>query len=538
MKWPNGQLVGIFGVSLAQLSFYRPRGFMVERYEEPAALVAGETVHDFCFYYTLSRMRDRVIWASQEICLEPDFAHLLTKACMHLPSRQSHKGPALFSLSLNDGDLQKIASRVPIASVQARITFPRSWRDLLRHPRQLFESHTTGRPLVGLFHGTKIAGFVDTPKPLNFSRLSVEHRWISQLDIPDYAPPYHSILGQHYLGVPGIGTLNARTTRDGLAYTSPTNEFYGGGSVDEVLVRPSLNLLDATQIFQQLCREALIKSVPSDKGFYSNDLLSKFGNLEQAAAFFRNEGFKGVFDKYLDDSSPLQGVFDEGVYVQGRRYLDFSSVLKIIKSKSGAADVLNTLCMKQILIRGFIFQCQACRNADWYPVEAVSESFTCTRCRSVQSFHRGHWKSPEEPAWHYALNEVAFQAHKNNAWVNIMALDSLRRLSPKGFMFATEHDLFECESNERLMEVDMFCVWCGKVIIGEAKKNGNLGGSRKEQQLAANKYRVLADRINAYRVVFATAAQAWDKSAIESIETAFAGFWSAPNLFTASDLFT
>jgi hypothetical protein len=523
MKWPAGHLIGIFGVSLAQLSFYRSRSFIVDRFEEPAAIIAGDSVHDFCFYYTLSRMRDRVIWASNEICSEPDYANLLTSMSMHLPGPQGRNGPTFFSISLGESDLHIIADRILIKSVRKQIKFTRYWKELLRHPRQLFETHTTGRPLAGLFEGTKIAGFVDTPKPLNFSRLSVDHRWISHLDIPDYVPPYHSKLGKHFLGVPGIGTLNARTAKDGLAYTSPTNGFYGGGSVDEVLVRPTLDLMGATQMFQRLCLGASITAVPSDKGLYSDDLLRKFRTLEAAADFFKNQRFKALFDKYLDTRSPEPGVYDEGAFVQGRRYLDFCAVEKIIHNKEEAATVLNTLCTNQILIRGFVFQCQACRNADWYPIAEVSETFVCSRCRSTQAYHRTHWKRPEEPAWYYALGEVSFQAHKNNAWVNILALDCLRRSSSKPFMFATEHDLFEWLSKERMMEIDMCCVWCGKVVIGEAKKNGVLGDNRKEQQAAAAKYRALADRINAYRIVCATAAAEWDKSAIDCLDGAFVG---------------
>lgn len=54
-----------FHISMLQLGLYR--SFKYQGWQEPLIVVAGETFEDFCLYYCLSRLRDRVAWLMPSI---------------------------------------------------------------------------------------------------------------------------------------------------------------------------------------------------------------------------------------------------------------------------------------------------------------------------------------------------------------------------------------------------------------------------------------------------------------------------------------
>jgi hypothetical protein len=87
------------------------------------------------------------------------------------------------------------------------------------------------------------------------------------------------------------------------------------------------------------------------------------------------------------------------------------------------------------------------------------------------------------------------------------------------------------------MELDICCIPDGKLCIGEAKSNGTLASKGISAGTAAAKYRDLAVRLGATRVVFTTSTDAWDKPSEKAIDSAFGALphiqvstWAASDL--------
>src|SRR4029077_117460 len=98
----------------------------------------------------------------------------------------------------------------------------------------------------------------------------------------------------------------------------------GGEDIDRVLVRPQLRRPTAISVIKTLARSGGFKRCSiSDKGFYSQDTLNKFGSLQQFARFFRDSKKRQVLRKFLDSNENKPGVFDEGtrLSIDRRRYL-------------------------------------------------------------------------------------------------------------------------------------------------------------------------------------------------------------------------
>jgi hypothetical protein len=101
--------------------------------------------------------------------------------------------------------------------------------------------------------------------------------------------------------------------------------------VDVFLVKPRLKLLDAFEIFRILFRAAGIEMGYSDKGNYTRECIDRFGSLNALARELLEETRRRLFDKFKDNETPnKEGVFDQGVLIKDRRYLDLAAIRKVI----------------------------------------------------------------------------------------------------------------------------------------------------------------------------------------------------------------
>jgi hypothetical protein len=69
-----------------------------------------------------------------------------------------------------------------------------------------------------------------------------------------------------------------------------------------------------------------------------SETVGKLGGIESAGKVFRNSNLKALFQKFLDQTMPGKGAFDEGVPLKdGRRYLNFAAIVKL-RHSSGNRD--------------------------------------------------------------------------------------------------------------------------------------------------------------------------------------------------------
>ena len=516
-----------FQLSMLQLGLYRSVKYT--DWAEPMVLVAGTTVDDFCLYYCLSRLRERVAWILPSITQKalgssPAAAarhevSFISQLHHQKFSQQSQGGLAYTSYSLADGELDTIIAWLgsPLGPLQS-ISKAKDVRHLVRMPLVAVERDNFQRDIpIQLSDDSTISPF-STPKPKHFHTIHpYEHRYITQLSVAGEAPPRHFHLGNWIVIDQRLTTQQARVGKDGPAYFCP-NVAYFGGDIDTVLVKPNLRLPPLHKIVVELARTQGYECRPSDKGIYADEAIAKWGGLDKISGFLRDESRRSLLERFIDKSRSEAG---KGVYLTDdrRRYLDFPAVKNQVGRE--AVDLIDELVSKQILYRGFIFVCSYCRNSTWFSVGEITQEFTCKRCGRRQVYTKAHWKMPDEPAWFYKLDELVYQGYRQGMAVPLLALDHLRSNTSENFSFTTDREFWKVNAAKPEAEVDFFCVTDGVLTIGEAKKENRLGKSPSEENAEISKYKRMAVGLAARRLVFATLAEAWNTTTVERVTSAF-----------------
>jgi hypothetical protein len=498
------------------LSLYRSVRF--PSHQEPALVIMGDTLQDFCLSHCLSRMRGNTVWFPSSLLEESGYPTQLVQLVMHLHQTVESQSVALWSFSLSTQQLGAIAARLDSAGLRGYVTVGYEPGRALKYRRFLLARQSSPKPIAGQFVVNSLVGFIETPVPTGFSH-PTDHRWITDIEIRGYLPPRHPNLAPRMVGVRG-DTEDVRTTQQGWSYRCPHEGTYFGGELDEVLIRPTLRILEVPEILQQLGQTHRLRFSLSEKGALAQDSIAKFGSLGDAASFLRDGRHRLVLDKFLSCDKVPQGVFDDGVYVQGRRYLDLVVFERLLGSRAVAATLIDDLLQKHVLHRGLVFQCTSCRNADWYSISKVSDVFECSRCSKPQQYRRENWKHPEEPSWYYKLDEIVYQGYSQGMLAPILTNDYFRR-SSTSFQFASEQRVFEGDGTEPSMEIDVCAAVDGKLLIGEAKTGPSIADSAKDRRKVIEGYRQLAQRLGIHAVVFSTTANEWSAGALSDLEQCF-----------------
>jgi hypothetical protein len=516
-----------FQVSMLQLGLYRPTKYPA--WSEPMVLVAGNTVDDFCLYYCLSRLRERVTWVLPSITgkalgsppsaasrVEASFISQLHR---QRHSQQSQGGLAYASYSLTDPELEAVIARMssPLGPLQS-ITKAKEVKHLVRMPLVVTERDNFQRDIVVQMSGDLAISPFSTPKPKNFHFIDPrEHRYIAQLSVAGEAPPKHFRLGAWVFPDHRLTTKDVRVGSTGPAYFCP-GSIYFGGDIDTALVRPPLRLPPLHKILVELARKQGYDCRPSDKGIYADETIAKWGGLEEASRFLRFSHGKDFMDQFLDQSRSEPG---KGVYLRDdrRRYLDYSAISAHFGGAT--ANIIDELISKRVLYRGFVFSCAYCRNSTWFSVAEISQDFTCKRCNRKQTYTKIHWKKPDEPAWFYKLDELVYQGYRHGMAVSLLALNYLMAESSENFSFATDREFWKPDSQKAEAEADFFCVSDGVLTIGEAKKENRLGASTSEENAVVKKYKLLSEGLSVRRFVLATLSEDWNPATTERVLAAF-----------------
>lgn len=550
-----------FQISLTQVALYRSVG--AEYWKEPSVVIVGETLDDFAFYFCLSRLRPKVAWlplswvkkhesglarvrgTKEKLTPEESFMFHFGLALRDLAGHGRDNKMAFASLSLGQHEIQNATEALVDAQVLDRDEFRRRCEirnaaDVLPlHPYIAFEVENVAKPMALQFVDNDLPGWFETPKPRKFRKIDPgEFKWIAEISIKGHAVPRHPALGAHVIRDPRLGTLGVRAGRYGVAYYCPNMMVLYGVDVDTLLVKPKVFLPEAVGIFQSVAGASGHKCAPSQKGVFTQETTRKFGSLSALAEFLRNPSRRALLDKFLDTKRPGEGEHDEGVLLasDGRRYLDFASIRKVVGTNEDVLGLIDELVVKGVFHRGFIFKCRLCRNTDWFSVGEISDHFKCKRCGLDQIYTREHSLRDAEPAWYYKLDELVLRAHQNGFAVPTLALDYLRRQSKESFMFTPELEVFLGDATKPFIEMDICCIPDGVLTIGEAKKGKRLGNSPTDESRTIERYRIVADKFGVGRVVFATSEKSWSPETIKKIQEAFSNLPIAMTLISRAEL--
>jgi hypothetical protein len=522
----NASLATLFDLTSTNLGVYRPvKG---SNLRGPLIIVVGESLQDFCLYYSLARLREPVLWLPH-VWLQGQLADEGGRSLfgvfaqsLKILLRDIDTNPkcVVTSQSLERDQVEALVADLGRASLFrtedlkgiTEVSF--NLDGLLSWPLRVFNSGNASRPTSIIVQEDSELELFETPKPMNFSRIHpYNHRWITDVTVAGYYLPRHPALGEWAIRSPILGTSGARIGRRAFSYFCP-NIGYAGGDIDSVLVRPTIFIPSPLQIFERTFWSIGYESKLSDKGFFAHETISKFGGLEAIGSFLHDPFTRQVLLKFLD-SSEAGTLDDDGCLLNDqRRYLHLPSLSKILGSDKASQKNIELLMLAGILYRGCIFKCRSCRNADWFGLDEFSQTFKCKRCGATQlASSENYWYAENEPGWFYKLDEIVYQFLRHNGYVTCLALDCLRARSEESFLYTGDLELIKSGSDSRKpeFELDIAAIVDGDIVLGEAKKNNRL--DTKE----IKKYLHIANKVGAKKLVFATFAASWSSETEKNI---------------------
>ncbi|MFI0926139.1 hypothetical protein ACH4TP_19695 [Streptomyces sp. NPDC021012] len=486
-----------FGLSMLHLGQYY-RADRHRDYEEPLIVVLGDTVDDFCLYYSLSRMHEGVKWlpltwlrastkalnrrrTHREVEKEPTEFNQVEKGGQVLANLfyelidygHGEKRIQLCSMSLNRHQL--IAYRTQVArcsyfstdEVAASIDCIPAEEVSTSCILRVFETNNyVNHRSMAFVDGVSVSP-VDTPTVKNFSEIRLpNHYWLTSLRIEGYHPPSLPTLGPKIVNLHG-STTESRIANDGIVYQCPNSMIFSN-DLDAVLVRPKVQMPDVMALFDNYFEGVGVSVRYSDKGNYFVDTLRRFGGLEATGSFIKAPASRSVLDKFM-----AKRVADGGniIYLENdqRAYLNLNAITASLGDEKVAADLVDTLVGKEVIQRGYIFQCLRCRLVSWYGMDVLANDFTCNRCGLRQQFTREHWRNPVVPHWYYRLAETVYQFYRNNSHLTAQVLYKLQLESKEAFHYAPEIDLVNFPRKGKSREMDVACIQDGSIIFGECK---------------------------------------------------------------------
>ncbi|MEV7400008.1 hypothetical protein AB0N93_06235 [Streptomyces sp. NPDC091267] len=519
-----------FNVSMLHLGQY----YRVDRHrthKEPVIMILGDTVDDFCLYYSLSRMHEGVIWIPltwlrryvsvlnrrrklremgetnlPSFTVTQEAARRLVSVAfglvkyghdpkriqlcsMSLNKRQLAAHKSQMARSVGEGSRFKAATDcIDVESISTSCTL-----------RVFEQANYANCKSMGFIEGKSVSPF-DTPRPKNFNEIRLgEHYWLTSLQIEGYRPPSLPNLGPEILKLfRGSSTTESRVANDGVVYLCP-NAMIFGNELDAILVRPKIEMPDVMTLFDSYFAASDITTQYSDKGKFFNDTVSRFGGLDELGAFVKAKATRSVLDKFMQTGKNA----DDGVFyvrTDQRAYLDLDAFAASVGSREAAANLVDELLTKDVLQRGYILKCERCSLSSWYGLDALSSMFTCNRCSFRQQFTQKHWKNGMvEPQWCYKLAETVYQFYEKNSHLTAQVLYKLKSQSSSAFHYAPEIDLLNFSKPGQSREMDVACILDGQIIFGECKTETlKLKDVEKFEALVRKPLR------NPARIVFAT----------------------------------
>jgi hypothetical protein len=223
----------------------------------------------------------------------------------------------------------------------------------------------------------------------------------------------------------------------------------------------------------------------------------------------------------MPSSPPHPAATSPGNRILDRRYLSLRDLENAAGGVEGLSELVDRYLHNGLLRRGLSLACEQCSHFGWYDANDVGQAFRCWRCRTetVIDSHvvRG---GGSEPTWYHGLAEVVYQARRANFNVPVLALQKLAG-NARSILGMTDHEVLFPDDDK--VEIDLWGIIDGKIILGEAKSGNELEASDRKRRKKASRLRRAADAFTADTLVLATAASSWAPSSVEAIERAFGG---------------
>jgi hypothetical protein len=497
--------------------------------EEPVVVICGDSAEDFCYAFTRQRVVGNTYWlpvapgdAAEKLgrVLRGTVTRVLSRYAV---APTGNRSVLLSSLTLTTAQLEQVLGELSatiwgrdfnsdkLGALTVRTCEPGELpvrRDLV-----LLDSVHFGDSLHEPFLGAELARNIEIPLPSEATGLRPDScRWQVDIETSDNILPARWSLHPTLTVGDALSRWAARSSTSGISVDSHGRGFvFGGSPLSQLLVQVRLRFPGAAEIFTTLLTKAGVTLEESDKGRYTRRMIELWGGLSALADDLRTGPSWSLLSSWVSEAT------DGDIWrIQGRNYLrldDVSQITGLVTDE--ARQLLDRYQRRSIASRGLVLKCNLCARTSFYRLEDLGPGFRCERCRQENEIARAAWKGPEEPEWFYALDEVAYQGLTSNIHVPILALADLSR-STRSFLQMPEAVVHRPGKDD--MEVDIWAIVDGRVVIGEAKKSDQLEPSDKREKQRCAALRTLMSDLTADEFVMATASPAWSERSKNNVE--------------------
>lgn len=489
--------------------------------DEPVVVVCGDSAEDFCYAFTRQRVVGNTYWLPTEPGMGDDTAgrvlrETLTRVLSRFAVAPTDNRPVLLSsLTLTSAQLEQL-----LAELSATIwghdfnTGSAGALDVrtcdagelpVRRNLVLLDNAHFGDSLHEPFLGAELARSIEIPLPSEAEGLRPEScRWQVDMEASDNILPARWSLHPILTVGDALSHWAARSSTSGISVDSHGRGFvFGGSPLSQMLVQVRLRFPAATEIFSTLLAGSGVTIEESDKGRYTRRMIELWGDLATLATDLRTGPTGSLLTSWV--SGAVDG--DLGRIHQGRKYLRLKDVSQIADlSENESRQLLDRYQHRSIVTRGLVLKCGLCAGTSFYRLEDVGPDFRCQRCRQENEIVRAAWNGPEEPEWFYGLDEVAYQGLRSNIHVPLLALAEISK-SARSFLHMPEVVVHRPGRDD--IEVDIWAIVDGRILIGEAKKADQLETTARRETQRCAALRDLVTDLTADEFVMATASTQW-----------------------------
>lgn len=482
--------------------------------EEPVIVVCGNTANDFTYAFTRQRMARSTYWFPDSD--DKEVGRVLRDVFTRVIERyaRSPTGNAkvqFVSLSLSKQKVEKLIQELRSTTWGAGLTggdlgqLDFEYRDIstLNSVRDTVLIDKEHAPNVQWepFMGPDLARSLEVPLPSEAVGVRPEScRWQVDAEITNHRLPARSALNPS-LVVESADVWAIRSSRAGISVDSHGRGFmFSGSPLSQMLVQARIRFPEPPEIFRKLLGDdATIE--PSDKGLFADRMEALWGGLEPLASDLRDPPTHQLLNAWV--SGTVDG--DLGRIHQGRKYLRLGDVMRLAGIHiDEARELVDRYLRSGIATRGLVLKCARCKATAFYALSDVGHEFRCIRCRQVNELSQSSWRQTREPQWFYGLDEVAYLGLINNARVPLLALSELAE-GTRSFLHMAESRVSAYDKRD--LELDLWAIADGRILIGEAKLGDRIESSAAGEKERLASIRDLALQLTADEVVFATATQ-------------------------------
>ena len=169
-----------------------------------------------------------------------------------------------------------------------------------------------------------------------------------------------------------------------------------------------------------------------------------------------------------------------GNLIHGGRYLSLTDMQQL-SGRNAQLQALDRWLQRGVTRRGLCLKCERCDHFGWYDAEDIGQDFRCARCRTTATITSHQLAGPhEEPSWYYALDEGVRQALEHHASVPLLTIAGEAAEGASSTLTMTDHIVEVGEDDS--VEIDVWALIDGQVVLGEAKDSDDLGSSKRDRR--------------------------------------------------------